>query len=45
MNYCYVDYPTLIKKNGKNGYSKGTVNVKPSNPVTEKTYTILSADL
>lgn len=46
MNYCYIDYPTLIKKNGKNGYSKGTVNTKPttntntSTTVTNKTYTI-----
>lgn len=29
-----------IKENGKNDVSNGTVNVKPSNPVTEKTYTI-----
>lgn len=40
MNYCYVDYPTLIKKNGKNGCVKGTVSaVKPITPVT-KTYVI-----
>lgn len=24
MDYCYVDYPTLIKKAGKNGYTKTT---------------------
>ncbi len=44
MNYCYVDYPTLIKQNGKNGYSKGTVNTKPTTntttSTTNKTYTV-----
>lgn len=27
MNYCYVDYPTLIKQAGKNGYN--TINPTP----------------
>ena len=32
MDYCYVDYPTLIKKAGKNGYTK-----TPELPVLDKT--------
>lgn len=32
MNYAYVDYPTLIKNAGKNGYSKtNTATTKKSN--------------
>lgn len=32
MNYAYVDYPTLIKNAGKNGYSKtNTTTTKKSN--------------
>lgn len=29
MNYCYVDYPTLIKTAGKNGYKATTVKPAP----------------
>lgn len=34
MDYCYIDYPSLIKKNSKNGFSA------KADPVKEKTYTI-----
>ncbi|MDB1924050.1 LysM peptidoglycan-binding domain-containing protein [Clostridium tertium] len=45
QNYMLVDYPTLIKEKGKNGYGAGTVNVKPQEPiVTTKTYTVLNGD-
>lgn len=30
MNYCYVDYPTLIKEAGKNGYTAVTPETKPT---------------
>lgn len=43
QNYMLVDYPSLIKNRGKNGYGPGTVNVKPQEPVT-KTYTVVSGD-
>ena len=40
-----VDYPSLIKNVGKNGYGAGTVNVKPQEPEpTTKTYTVVSGD-
>ena len=31
MNECYVDYPTLIKNAGKNGYGK-SVSQSPAKP-------------
>lgn len=43
QNYMLVDYPTLIKNKGKNGYGAGTVNTKPKEP-TVKTYTVVSGD-
>ncbi len=43
QNYMLVDYPSLIKNRGKNGYGPGTVNVKPQEPVT-KNYTVVSGD-
>lgn len=43
QNYMFVDYPTLIKEKGKNGYGPGTVNVKSQELVT-KTYTVVSGD-
>ena len=30
MNYCYVDYPTLIKEAGKNGYKADKPETKPT---------------
>lgn len=45
QNYMLVDYPSLIKNVGKNGYGAGTVNVKPQEPEpTTKTYTVVSGD-
>lgn len=41
QNYMLVDYPSLIKKRGKNGYTTGTVNTKPKEV---KTYTVVSGD-
>lgn len=43
QNYMLVDYPTLIKQKGKNGYGAGTVNTKPKEPKV-KTYTVVSGD-
>lgn len=43
QNYMLVDYPTLIKNKGKNGYETGTVNTKPKES-TVKTYTVVSGD-
>ncbi len=43
QNYMLVDYPTLIKNKGKNGYGAGTVNTKPKEPIV-KTYTVVSGD-
>lgn len=43
QNYMLVDYPTLIKNKGKNGYGTATVNTKPKEP-TVKTYTVVSGD-
>ena len=31
QNYCYVDYPSIIKKNGLNGYKKSE-NTTPTTP-------------
>ncbi len=31
-NYCHTDFPTIIKKGGFNGYSKGTAPVTPVKP-------------
>lgn len=31
MNYCYVDYPSIIKSGGYNGYSKGSATVPTEN--------------
>lgn len=50
QNYMLVDYPTLIKNKGKNGYGPGAVNAKPQEPIvtkaasTTKTYTVVSGD-
>ena len=49
-NYCYADYPTLIKKTGKNGYQKNVTSSNtnvtnsniynvPANITLEKPYT------
>ena len=43
QNYMLVDYPSLIKNKGKNGYGTGTANVKPQEP-TIKTYTVAAGD-
>lgn len=43
QNYMLVDYPTLIKKKGKNGYGTGTANVKTQEH-TIKTYTVVAGD-
>lgn len=44
LNYCYVDYPTIIKKAGLNGFSKKTVNIKKEETKEEKTYKVKSGD-
>ena len=38
MNYAYVDYPTLIKSAGKNGYSKAdtTATKKSNNEIAQE---------
>ena len=33
MDYCYVDYPSIIKASGKNGFSGGST--KPSTPTAK----------
>ena len=43
QNYMLVDYPSLIKNKGKNGYGTGTANVKQQEP-TIKTYTVAAGD-
>ena len=43
QNYMLVDYPSIIKSKGKNGYGSGTDNVKPQEQVA-KTYTVVSGD-
>ena len=39
MDYCYIDYPTVIKTNGLNGYPKYTVTTPSNNvkPIETKT--------
>lgn len=44
QNYMLVDYPSIIKSKGKNGYGAGTGNVKPQEPVRTETYTVVSGD-
>lgn len=45
QNYMLVDYPTLIKNRGKNGYGSNTSNVKKQElATTVKTYTVVSGD-
>lgn len=34
LDYCYVDYPTLIKDAGLNGFQKQTVEPEPPKPQT-----------
>lgn len=38
QDYCYVDFPSIIKKGGYNGYSKGTPSTpsQPANPTPSK---------
>ncbi|MGG7057621.1 LysM peptidoglycan-binding domain-containing protein [Clostridium tertium] len=43
QNYMLVDYPTIIKSKGKNGYGANTPNIKPQE-ATIKTYTVVSGD-
>lgn len=47
QNYMLLDYPTLIKSKGRNGYGTNTPNVKPQEATptpTVKTYTVVSGD-
>lgn len=45
QNYMLVDYPSIIKSKGKNGYGAGAPNTKPQDPVVNtKTYTVVSGD-
>lgn len=45
QNYMLIDYPTLIKNRGKNGYGVATSNSKTQEPkATTKTYTVVSGD-
>ena len=37
-DYCYVDYPSIIKKAGKNGYTVTPTPTPTPAPVTYKTY-------
>lgn len=41
QNYCYVDYPTIIKEKGLNGYSK-TNTVKPFKTVEQIAYEVIA---
>ena len=34
QNYCYVDYPTIIKKNKLNGFGTKTYTVKSGDTLT-----------
>lgn len=47
LNEAYKDYPSIIKENGLNGYSKnaqtGTQNISTSN-TSETVYTVVSGD-
>lgn len=45
LDYCYIDYPTLIKNAGLNGFAKPTETAKPTTttqqkPVEEEQYEI-----
>lgn len=44
QNYMLVDYPSIIKAKGKNGYGAGASNNKPHEPVRTETYTVVSGD-
>lgn len=44
QNYMLVDYPSIIKSKGKNGYGSGTSNIKPEEPVRTETYTVKEGD-
>lgn len=44
QNYMLVDYPSIIKSKGKNGYGAGTSNIKPEEPVRTETYTVKEGD-
>ena len=37
QDYCFVDFPTIIKNSGLNGYGKGTETTKPVEPSKPKT--------
>lgn len=43
MNYCYVDYPTIIKSAGLNGYKKTTTNETTITTTTTEIKTLDSA--
>lgn len=38
MNYCYYDYPTIIKNLGMSGYDKGDAGDEPDVPVVTPSY-------
>lgn len=42
LDHCYIDYPTLIKERGLNGFSKPTVT--PAQPQKATTYTVKWGD-
>lgn len=45
QNYMLVDYPSIIKSEGKNGFGKATSNTKPqASTPSVKTYTVVSGD-
>lgn len=44
QNYMLVDYPSIIKSKGNNGYGAGTSNIKPQESVRTETYTVVSGD-
>ena len=35
MDYCYTDYPSIIKQAGLNGFAKSTTTITPANPNPE----------
>lgn len=35
LDYCYKDYPTMIKNGGYNGYTKGSAGTKPMKTVEQ----------
>ncbi len=42
LNYCYSDYPELVKKAGLNGYKKSDTDTKPeTNPKKSKNITLI----